>query len=515
MDQQWLNTYREEIGGFSNTIHSFAQGEIARKDYKGISGGFGSYAQHDAAKHMLRLRLPGGRVTPERLHFMAQAVQQYHVPFLKLTTCEAIQMHDLTPDEVPAIMEAAIPCGIITRGGGGDNPRNIQASPLTGVQPGEAFDVMPWAEAATEYLLSICRDIHMPRKLKVAFCNGVDDCVHTAFRDMGFVAQPDGTFKLYIAGGLGGGWRMGILAAESLPAEDVLYYIRGMITTFCQHGNYQNRAKARTRFMQETLGPDELRHVFLENVAAAKADESLKLHLTPAAITKTGTGTLDDPRAIAQKQPGLYAVAYHPIGGRLIPEKLVQLDNLLSTIPGCECRVAPNETLYIINLTADEAAAVLDATADGAKTLFETSVACIGASICQQGVRDSQSVLQRAVQAVREANIPDGALPKVCISGCMSSCSGHQAAAIGFQGTVKTVKAVPGGKPAPAFAIFLGGSDALGHAHFGDTIGTVYEEQLPALLVELGQAAAAAGQNWQTWSAADPDAVNSIIAKYV
>ena len=74
---------------------------------------------------------------------------------------------------------------------------------------------MPWAEAATEYLLSICRDIHMPRKLKVAFCNGVDDCVHTAFRDMGFVAQPDGTFKLYIAGGLGGGWRMGVLAAES------------------------------------------------------------------------------------------------------------------------------------------------------------------------------------------------------------------------------------------------------------------------------------------------------------
>ena len=74
---------------------------------------------------------------------------------------------------------------------------------------------------------------------------------------------------------------------------------------------------------------------------------------------------------------------------------------------------------------------------------------------------------------------------------------------------------MPGGKPASAFAIFLGGSDALGHAHFGDTIGTVYEEQLPALLVELGQAAAAAGQNWQTWSAADPDAVNSIIAKYV
>lgn len=126
---------------------------------------------------------------------------------------------------------------------------------------------------------------------------------------------------------------------------------------------------------------------------------------------------------------------------------------------------------------------MLDATADGAKTLFETSVACIGASICQQGVQDSQSVLQRAVQAVREANIPDGALPKVCISGCTSSCSGHQAAAIGFQGTVK---AVPGAS-LPGVCHLLGGSDALGHAHFGDTIGTVYEEQLPALLVELAR----------------------------
>ncbi|MFR9230337.1 MAG: hypothetical protein ACLVJT_05915 [Subdoligranulum sp.] len=89
---------------------------------------------------------------------------------------------------------------------------------------------------------------------------------------------------------------------------------------------------------------------------------------------------------------------------------------------------------------------------------------------------------------MREANIPDGALPKVCISGCTSSC-GHQAAAIGFQGTVKTV---PGGKPAPAFAIFLGGSDALGHAHFGDTIGTVYEEQLPPY--------------WWSWARLQPQA---------
>ena len=67
------------------------------------------------------------------------------------------------------------------------------------------------------------------------------------------------------------------------------------------------------------------------------------------------------------------------------------------------------------------------------------------------------------MEAVREAKIPDGALPKICISGCPSSCSGHQAAALGFQGCGK--KTVDG-KPESAFKMFVGGSDKLGAAKF-------------------------------------------------
>lgn len=511
MNEQWLNLYRTEIEEFYKKTQAFAAGELSRKDYKGASGGFGSYAQRDGTKHMLRLRLPGGRLTEPRLQFLARIAGKYNIAPLKLTTCETVQLHNLTPDLLPVLMEQAAYCDIITRGGGGDNPRNVMASPLTGVQEGEAFDVMPWVEAASDYLLSICRDIHMPRKLKVAFCNGVDDCVHASFRDMGFIAQADGTFRLYIAGGLGNNHRMGVLVAEHLPAADVLYAIKAMIDTFCAHGNYENRAKARTRYMQETLGAEELRRVYLENLAACKAAGGLDLNLTPKAVTKTGAGTIEDARVIPQKQKGLYAVAYHPIGGILPTGKPTELAALLRDMPAAECRVAPHETIYIINLTAEEAQRILDATADGARTLFETSVACIGAALCQQGVRDSQAALQACVAAVREAGIPDGALPKICISGCPSSCSAHQAAAMGFQGGVKPV---PGGKPAPAFRMFLNGSDALGAEQFGDFVGTVYEDQLPALLVELGQAAAAAGQDWESWHTAHPEELKAILAKY-
>ncbi len=512
MNEQWTNTLRTEIERFKGTIDAFDKGEIDRKAYKGVSGGLGSYAQRDPSKHMLRLRMAGGRLTVDRLRFLAETAQKEKVARMKLGTCQTVQLHDLAADQVAGIMEGAIGCGIYVKGGGGDNPRNVMASPLSGVQPGEAFDVMPYAEAAVQYLLSICRDIKMPRKLKIAFCNGVDDCVHSAFRDMGFLAQEDGTFALRIAGGLGAARpSMGVLVDEAVNPKEILYYIRAMIDVFCAHGDYNNRAKARTRFMQDTLGPDGLKEEFLKNVSARKAEGGLEIAglEAPATPSKANGDILAD-RVVPQKQPGLFAVKYHPIGGVMTTGKPAQLYDLVKDMEGVELRVAPNETLYIINLSAEEAEKVLAATDDGAKTVFEYSVACIGAATCQQGVRDSQGVLQAVLKAVREADIADGALPKIVISGCPSSCAAQQAAAIGFQGGVKLVDK----KPQPAFKMTLGGTDELGKARFGTEAGTILESDLPALLVELGRAVQAAGQSWEQWSAEHTAERDAIIAKY-
>ena len=66
MNEKWEEQFREQIHGFVETIEKFDKGEIDRKAYKGISGGFGSYAQHDPSKHMLRLRMAGGNLTEKR-----------------------------------------------------------------------------------------------------------------------------------------------------------------------------------------------------------------------------------------------------------------------------------------------------------------------------------------------------------------------------------------------------------------------------------------------------------------
>ena len=60
----------------------------------------------------------------------------------------------------------------------------------------------------------------------------------------------------------------------------------------------------------------------------------------------------------------------------------------------------------------------------------------------------------------------------------------------------------------------LGGSDRPGEARFGQLAGAILEADLPALLTELGLAAAARGESWAQWSAAHPEERDAIIAKY-
>jgi ferredoxin-nitrite reductase len=201
--EQLINEFREDLAEFRRMTDKFYAGEITAKEYKGFSGGFGSYAQKGGKANMLRLRMPGGRMTKEKLAFVAQVIEDYGIDKVHFTTCQTLQLHNLSGKAAGEIMEKALEVGIITRGGGGDFPRNAMVSPLSGVECGEHFDVLPYAEAVSDYLMGLIKTVHMPRKLKVAFSNSPANETHATFRDLGFVAKADGTFSVYSAGGLG------------------------------------------------------------------------------------------------------------------------------------------------------------------------------------------------------------------------------------------------------------------------------------------------------------------------
>lgn len=514
MNKVDVQSWKEGIKEFREKTEAFYAGEMSKGDYKGFSGLYGSYAQKGGKASMLRLRMTAGRVTKEKLAFTAESVRKYQVKKVHFTTCQTIQLHDLDADAVCGIMEGALDAGIVTMGGGGDFPRNVMCSPLSGIEKEEYFDVLPWAECAGEYLMNFIKAEKMPRKLKVGFSSSPRNLTHATYRDLGFAAREDGKFDVYSAGGLGNNPRFGVKVAEGIEPEKILYYIKAMWLTFRAYGNYTNRGKARTRYMQEALGgADKYKEAYLEKLEEVFASgEDLTIAPEIPVLEKSGDGTTAaGSRVLEQKQEGLYTVVWHPIGGQPAPEVLCALSDTLSGMDQVEMRLAPDESAYIINLTGQEAQKVMEVTSDSAASLFETSVSCIGASICQVGLRDSQALLAACVDAVREAGIPDGALPQIHISGCPSSCGTHQTGALGFRGASKSIDK----KPHSAFVLYVNGDERQGRETMGRELGTILETEIPKFLTELGTTVAASGMGFAEWNEKDGKALERIAEKYL
>lgn len=531
----WKADYEE----FSRVTSQFYKKEISMKDYKGFSGGFGSYAQRGGEASMLRLRLPGGCLDLERLRFIADGIQKYGIAKAHLTTCQNVQLHNLSETAVCSLAVEALDAGIVTRGAGGDFPRNVMVSPLSGVEQGEYFDVMPYAKKASEYLMSFIKGPKLPRKLKVGFSNSPDNVTHATYRDLGFVARENGAFDVYSAGGLGNNPKTGVKVAEQVDPLDILYYIKAMQETFLAYGNYENRGKARTRYMQESLGgPENYRQAYLEKLEQVRqSGEELRLNpeevaemqmsgdqmsgKQPTREQPTGEQLLQEflqrsgpetkKRVIWQKQKGLYAVHYHPLGGDIAPEMFGKLYELLKEEKGVEIRLSPDESLYLINCTAETAKKALELTKDSGKTDFACSVACIGASICQAGVRDSQALLRQLADMEQEEGFADGILPTIHISGCPSSCGTHQTGVIGFHGGVKMVEKTP----YPAFTLHYNGREREGSERFGETLGVMLEKDIPEFLRQLGRTVQQSGQTFEAWREQNPDGVKELAEGYL
>lgn len=489
-----LGEWKKNLPTFWDAAKRYFDGDLPRKDFKGISGGFGCYAQRADDKVMLRLRMTAGRVPKDVFAFFAGILKKYPGVGAHFTTCQSIQLHNLDYEKLVAIQKAAYDHGIITMGGGGDNPRNVMCSPLSGIDKDEYFNVLPYAEAAADYALSfIGSPKKLPRKYKIVFSNSPRNESHATFHDLGFVARSDHKFDVYASGGLGPNAAMGLLMEEAVSPKDILYYVYAQWKTFQENGNFENRGRARSRYLPVTMGVEGYKKEFFKNLEEIRAKEDLTLSLRTSASRKKGDGgTVEDPRVIPQKQEGLYSVKWHTAGGWPKNEDFIAVSNAIKPMRGVELRLGSYETAYIVNLTSSEAKEILAVTErSAAKTPFECSVSCVGGTICQQGIRDSHGVLEASIKAVKEANLPADALPLCHFSGCPSSCGTHQVGVIGFRGSTKNKQS--------AFALFLGGCKEQGHEIFSDEVGTMYDRDVPKFLVTLGKTVAKSGKSFEEW----------------
>lgn len=494
-------TIREQFPVFQEAAKAFYARELPPAKYKGTSGKFGSYGERGAGSSMLRLRFPAGAIDTAHMRFLARVIQQYHVQLAHFTTGEALQLHHLDEKTVLALYQECFEAGIYCYGAGGDNPRNMTASPLHGVEKGEPFDMTPAIKAAANFLTNLIPDLKLPRKYKVSFSNGIDNEGHATFKDLGFVARTDGTFDVYAGGGFGvNGSRFGLKIKEQVPAEALSWYIEGYARdVYMKYGDYQHRGTARSRFIRDRLGDEQFRREVLAAAERARANGVPALELEPEpSLEKSGKDdrVLENPRIHGQKQEGLYYVEYKPVGG--VPDMAVfrKLLDTAGSLQGAELRLNADETCYIINLTAEEARTIATLTdSDSAHTDFEHSVSCIGAAVCQQGLCDSHGTLARLIRVLRESGEDTHYLPKCHFSGCPSTCTVQSVAPLGFRGAFTLVN----GERASAFQVYADGSYAYGKERISEPLALIPTARLPRFFLALNETLLKAKEPFTSW----------------
>ncbi|HBJ1650990.1 TPA: nitrite/sulfite reductase [Clostridium botulinum] len=476
----------DEIEEFRKQGHEFCEGKMSVMDFKKISGGMGAYAHRGGEKFMVRIRTPSGITHVDELKFIYDMGKKYNLEKIHLTTRQAVQFHDISIDDVCEIMKEGLEHNIYTRGAGGNYPRNVAMSPLAGVDRYEAFDVTPYALAVNNHFLRKINTYNLPRKIKVSFSSSNMDCGHSTVTDLGFLAVVENDkkyFKVYIGGGLGRNPKLGIAYDELIDPSEVLYHVEAMTNLFMAEGDYENKNKARIRYILDRMGPEEFLNCYKKYLKEVKNKEDLTLHLYVSECNKEGIEIdLEHNRLYEQKQKGLYSVYFHPIGGQLYLKDLKLIIDEIENIKDVEIRLTMTEGMYIRNLDGEEAKRLLESTKDlGGETTLEQSISCIGVPTCQMGILNSQGTLDNILKYFKEKNYRKDVLPRVHISGCGNSCGVHEVALIGFTGKKKRVN----DETRDAFELHINGSFEEGNTRLGKVYGDILAEDVPEFLYEL------------------------------
>src|SRR5262245_32982654 len=232
------------------------------------------------APGMHRIKIPFGAMTAEQMDVLAACSEEYSDAICHVTTRQDIQLHFVHIDDTPDLMRRLAAVGVTTREACGNSVRNVTACPIAGVCSEETFDVTPYANAITFFLLGHDDTLDFGRKFKIAFSGCAHNpCGLTNFHDGGAIAKvrtENGVtkrgFAYYVGGGLGSVPYPAALFDEFLPEEELLPISQAVCRVFGRLGEKENRSRARIKFLVKKLGIEECRRLVLEERAKLRPD---------------------------------------------------------------------------------------------------------------------------------------------------------------------------------------------------------------------------------------------------
>ncbi len=496
---EWLGTYFRWWGVYT-------QGDGA-----GVVGGQGGEGKALPC-FMLRIRIPNGILSSSQLRTVAELTQRHARGIADLTVRQNIQLHWVTIEALPEILEALWQCGLNTMAACGDVTRNITGCPVAGVDADEICDASPLAFAAERMLVGSPDFYNLPRKFKISITGCRAWCAYPEINDIGLTAitrtlngKPETGFSLRVGGGLSAEPHLAARLNAFVRWNQVEPVIKGVAELFRASSQLrEHRERARLKFLF-------LRHGWTAEDFQKELEQRVGFHLDPAVPEEPPADVYRDHIGIhAQKQPGYCYLGAAVLRGRITAEQMRSAADLADRFANGELRTTNMQNLLVVNvpqLQADSLAKELDAIGlrVGGSPFWRGAVACSGTEFCKLAITETKSFSRWLVEELEERLPGFEQHLKLHVTGCPNSCGQHWIADIGIEG--KKLKV--GDRMADAYYFCLGGAVGLhqsiarpvGYRCLASEVPDAIERLLRRYLIER-----ASGENLRQFFARHGDA---------
>jgi nitrite reductase (NADH) large subunit len=199
-------------------------------------------------------QIPGGIASPSQLRRIADVAEKYHVPLVKLTGGQRIDLLGLRKDDLPKVWrDLGMPSGY-AYGKSYRTCKSCVGSDFCRFGLGDSIALALKIEAEFQGFDS-------PHKMKLATAGCPRNCSEAMVKDLGAVAVEGGKWEVYVGGAAGSSVRKGDILCVVSSHEEVLKYMGRFIQYYRENAKYLERSYA---FVQR-LGMDKIRAVVMED----------------------------------------------------------------------------------------------------------------------------------------------------------------------------------------------------------------------------------------------------------
>lgn len=400
---------------------------------------------HDKPKigtFMTRVKVPGGRLTPDQLDTLGHLAADQGRDYGELTTRQGIQLHWIELAKLPEVLAAIQASGLTTTGGEGDTVRNVTSCPLAGVDADELFDVTSLVDDVATFFSGNREYSDLPRKHKYTIAACPAQCNAPEIHDVALVGTvKDGRngFGIRIGGGLSATPRIAKDLGVFVPYESneqIITVLRAITDVWQNNLRYRvSRVKARIKHMMDDYGPEAMRAMIEEELGQPFEDGS-----SPEAVPGKGHEGVH-----RQKQPALSSIGVPVTMGRVTGTRLIALATLLRPI-GAQARITRSQNLHIVDVPTAEVPRLIDdleriGFEPRRSKLYAKSVACTDHQFCNYSVAETKGRLDKILPEIEKRFGPDNVAELgIHMDGCPHACAHHWVGDIGLQGTTTTDK---------------------------------------------------------------------------